>query len=114
LRKNIKKESMCIELKEVTMSKQLLFYVVKDELLRFYLHKATDLEINSYSEREKLLNLLQDLAYGKYNKLIEDQFPDDFPFDCCYNAKIVIKDDLKDYGIPELEIILKLSWMEKL
>ncbi|MBT2727486.1 hypothetical protein J7E63_11125 [Bacillus sp. ISL-75] len=114
-----KKESRHLQFNEITMSKQQFIYMVKDELLKFYTNKLTDFDSYSNSEKEKLINLLQSLAYGKYNKIISDKIPNDFPFDQAYNAKIVITDDLEGCGNLELKISFSpsmevLDWIQNL
>ncbi|UAL54465.1 hypothetical protein [Metabacillus dongyingensis] len=117
MKKNITitpKELRYSQLKEISMSKQLLTYVVKIELVKFYTHKLTDFESYSNAEIQKLLNLLQDIAYGRYNNLINDGIPNDFPYDECYDAKIVIEDDIEGCGNLKLKVNLTPSWMKKL
>lgn len=109
-----KKESRHLQLNGITMSKKLLIYVVKDELLKFYTHRLTDFNSYSKKETEKLISLLQNLANGEYNKVISDKIPNEFPLDSSYNAKVVIEDDLEGYGNLELKINLIPSRMEDL
>ncbi|WP_312471242.1 hypothetical protein [Neobacillus sp.] len=107
-----KKESRHIQLKEITLSKQQLINLVKNELLKFYIEKLTDIDSYSVVEKEKLINILQNLAYEKYNKMINNKIPNKFPFDYGYNVKVVIKDDLKGCGNLELTINLIPSWIK--
>lgn len=109
-----KKESRHLQLNEITMSKQELFYMVKDELLKFYTHKLTDLDSYSNPEKEQLLNIIQNVADGKYNQMINNKIPKGFSFKRGYNAKVIIEDNLEDYVNPEITINLKLSWLEAL
>jgi hypothetical protein len=110
MKKNIsKKESRFIELSEIKMNKQLLFYEVKNEIMNFYIHKLTDFESLSNTEIKKILDLMGNLTNGKYNKKIKNAIPEQFPFHKCYNAKIVITDDLEGCGNLELKISLSPS-----
>ncbi|MFJ7993288.1 hypothetical protein ACIQY5_14045 [Peribacillus frigoritolerans] len=102
-----KKESRHLLLNEITFSKQLLIYVVKDELFKFYTHKLIDFDSYSNNEKEKLINLLQNLSYGKYNKMIKNEIPNEFTFEYGYNAKVVIEDDLDGCGNLKLNIKLE-------
>lgn len=108
----IKKETRYLQLNEITMGKKQFINVVKLELFKFYTHKLTDFDSYSNFEKEKLITLLQNLAYGKYDKIINDKIPNKFPFDNSYNAKIKIEDDYESCGNLVLNIYLKPCWIE--
>ncbi|MFS0596664.1 hypothetical protein AB1L16_07955 [Peribacillus frigoritolerans] len=107
-----KKESRHLQLNGITMSKQLLTYVVKDELLNFYTHRLTDFDSYSNLEKEKLLNLIQDFSNGNFDRIINEKISNKFPFDCDYNAKVIIEDDLEGCGNVDIKINLTPSWIE--
>ncbi|RVT65297.1 hypothetical protein [Niallia taxi] len=99
-------------------TKEELIFAVSDELLKFYTHKLTDFESYSNLEKEKLVNLLQDLVCGKYNEKInslisrEIQNLGELFEGLFYNAKVVIEDNLVGYGNLKLNIKLAPSWLE--
>lgn len=106
---NTKKESRYLDFNEIEMSEQLLLCLVKSEMINFYTNKLTDFDLYSDPNAKKILELMENLAHGKYDKMIYKAIPDDFPFYNCYSANIVITDDLEDCGNLELKINLSLT-----
>jgi hypothetical protein len=88
-----------IDRKEIKMSKQLLFCMVKSGLFNDYSEMIT------YKHRtDEALEVMENLAQGKYDEMIKEAIPDEITFHNYFYAVYIIRDDLLNYGRIVTEI----------
>lgn len=108
---NTGKLSANLELKEIKMSRQTLFTLIKSEVFRFYSFKLEGFEsdIHSNQVKEDHLNLMEKISDGAYDNMINKLIPNESFFDDPYNVTIEIIDYLEGCGNLEIKVNFNFS-----
>ncbi|MBT2736197.1 hypothetical protein [Bacillus sp. ISL-7] len=114
-KKNTQKVSSILELKEIKTSRQLLFTLIKSEVVSFYSFKLDEFDYDFHSNhvKEELLDLMEKISGGEYDGMINDLIPNENYFDNPFNLTVETIDDLEGCGNLEIKVKFNFNFIKE-